>query len=142
MQHRCSTRLQLHAGPTFVQVHLSFACVCFGWVMRGWSVRRRYVRMARAFFSLSPARLLLLCGRRCCVSQAVSLDDDVCRTFDLRVGAGIGFWGVSGFIGTAGRLDLSATGMYITILIPCAVDGPTACCVFATFVFVSVCWIA
>ena len=74
------------------------------------------------------------------MSQAVSLDDDVCRTFDLRVGAGTGFWGVSGFIGTAGRLDLSATGMYITILIPCAVDGPTACCVFATFVFVSVCW--
>ena len=73
--------------------------------------------MARAFFSLSPARLLLLCGRRCCVSQAVSLDDDVCRTFDLRVGAGTGFWGVSGFIGTAGL------GLLLYIMIACTVGG-------------------
>ena len=87
-------------------------------------MRRRYVRMARAFFSLSPARLLLLCGRRCCVSQALSLDDnDVCRTFDLRVGAGIGFWGCFGIYWDCWSPGLSATGMYIPILIPCKVDG-------------------
>jgi hypothetical protein len=54
MQQRCSTRLQLHAGPTFIQVHSSFARVSFGWVTA------RLERETEPAGQASPNQCLLL----------------------------------------------------------------------------------